>query len=98
MKVNALTSFAGAVSMHLNQTLDIPEGEILDDLIASGYVQAVEKEVSPQTRKKLAADKELDDGAVKEPDDGANKEPDDDVGKELADGNGDALVGNNENQ
>lgn len=38
MRVRAKTSFAGEVSMALNEVRDVPEGDVLDDLIRCGYV------------------------------------------------------------
>ena len=38
MRVRAKCSFAGEVSMALNEVRDVPEGGVLDDLIRCGYV------------------------------------------------------------
>ena len=38
MLVRAKCSFAGEVSMALNEVRDVPEGDVLDDLIRCGYV------------------------------------------------------------
>lgn len=38
MRVRAKCSFAGEVSMALNEVRDVPEGDVLDDLICCGYV------------------------------------------------------------
>ena len=38
MRVRAKCSFAGEVSMALNEVRDVPEGDVLDDLLRCGYV------------------------------------------------------------
>ena len=38
MLVRAKCSFAGEVSMALNEVRDVPEGDVLDDLVRCGYV------------------------------------------------------------
>ena len=44
MLVRAKCSFAGGeVSMALNEVRDVPEGDVLDDLIRCGYVFPEEK-------------------------------------------------------
>lgn len=48
MRVKATVSFAGAISMHTGQELDIEKGEVLDDLLRAGYVQ----EIVPEVKKK----------------------------------------------
>lgn len=45
MKVRAIVSFSGAVAMYQGEELDIPEGDILRDLLSAGYV---EKALSPK--------------------------------------------------
>ncbi len=42
MKVKALTSFAGPVTMFGGETRDITDEKVLNDLIKCGYVEAVE--------------------------------------------------------
>ena len=44
MRVRAKCSFAGEVSMALNEIRDVPEGDVLDDLIRCGYVVPEEAE------------------------------------------------------
>ena len=44
MRVRAKVSFAGEVSMALNEVRDVPEGDVLDDLISCGYVVPEEAE------------------------------------------------------
>ena len=44
MLVRAKCSFAGEVSMALNEVRDVPEGDVLDDLICCGYVVPEEAE------------------------------------------------------
>lgn len=41
MKVKARVSFGGKVSMHCGEERDIPQGEVLNDLLSAGYVEAV---------------------------------------------------------
>ena len=44
MRVRAKVSFAGEVSMALNEVRDVPEGDVLDDLLRCGYVVPEEAE------------------------------------------------------
>ena len=44
MRVRAKCSFAGEVSMALNEVRDVPEGDVLDDLVSCGYVVPEEAE------------------------------------------------------
>ena len=44
MLVRAKCSFAGELSMALNEVRDVPEGDVLDDLIRCGYVVPEEAE------------------------------------------------------
>jgi len=46
MKVKALVSFAGDVSMALNEIRDIKEKKILEDLLRAGYVEEVKSKKS----------------------------------------------------
>ena len=46
MKVKALTSFAGPVTMFGGEIKDITDDKVLNDLIKCGYVEAVEELVS----------------------------------------------------
>ena len=62
MRVRAKCSFAGEVSMALNEVRDVPEGDVLEDLIRCGYVVPEEAEkneninVRPKQRKAVSAD------------------------------------------
>ena len=62
MRVRAKVSFAGEVSMALNEVRDVPEGDVLDDLIRCGYVVPEEAEkneninIRPKQRKGVSAD------------------------------------------
>ena len=62
MRVRAKCSFAGEVSMALNEVRDVPEGDVLDDLIRCGYVvpEGAEKNeninVKSKQRKGVSAD------------------------------------------
>lgn len=62
MRVRAKTSFAGAITMALNEVRDVPEGDVLDDLIRCGYVvpEGAEKNeninVKSPKRKGISAD------------------------------------------
>lgn len=46
MKVRALISFSGTVSMTQGQTINIEEGEALTGLLSCGYVEEVEERVA----------------------------------------------------
>ena len=41
MRVKALKSFSGAISMHMGEVRDIQTQAILDDLTAAGYIEPV---------------------------------------------------------
>lgn len=41
MKVKALKSFSGCISMYVGETRDIVTRDILDDLTAAGYIEPV---------------------------------------------------------
>ena len=62
MLVRAKCSFAGEVSMALNEVRDVPEGDVLDDLLRCGYVvpEGAEKNeninVKSGKRKAVSAD------------------------------------------
>ena len=62
MRVRAKVSFAGEVSMALNEVRDVPEGDVLDDLVRCGYVVPEEAEkneninVKSVKRKGVSAD------------------------------------------
>lgn len=43
MKIKALISFSGAISMQVGETRDISNQEIVKDLIEAGYVKTVGK-------------------------------------------------------
>ena len=51
MIVKAQVSFSGLISMYAGETRDIPAGEVLNDLLAAGYVEPVE-EKQPKKRGK----------------------------------------------
>lgn len=55
MKVIAVTSFSGAVSMYAGEVREIPQGEILSDLLRAGYVRE-EKKAKTKGRVKADAD------------------------------------------
>lgn len=44
MKIRALTSFCGALTMAKNEVLDCDNEVIVQDLLSAGYVEAVESE------------------------------------------------------
>lgn len=56
MKVKALKSFAGAVSMGEGETLEISNDEVAKDLIKAGFIEIVadkaEKAVTPNENKR----------------------------------------------
>ena len=62
MLVRAKCSFAGELSMALNEVRDVPEGDVLDDLLCCGYVVPEEAEkneninVKSAKRKAVSAD------------------------------------------
>ena len=62
MLVRAKRSFAGEVSMALNEVRAVPEGDVLDELIRCGYVVPEEAEkneninVKSAKRKAVSAD------------------------------------------
>lgn len=41
MKVKALISFSGLISMHIGEERDIEKGEVLTDLLNAHYVEEV---------------------------------------------------------
>lgn len=51
MKVKAAVSFAGAVTMHMGETADIPEGDVLNDLLECGYVEPAEQKPDKAVKK-----------------------------------------------
>lgn len=50
MRVKANVSFAGILSMHKGQEMDIQEGEVLTDLLSCLYVEPVEVPKAPKKR------------------------------------------------
>lgn len=58
MKVKARVSFGGKVSMYCGEVRDLPQGEALDDLLAAGYVEAVE----PKPKRKAKTGDAQDEG------------------------------------
>ena len=58
MKVIAKTSFSGSViSMHEGEVRDVPEGDVLDDLIRCKYVEPVESEEPAESEESMEAEK-----------------------------------------
>lgn len=49
MKVKALTSFTGVLSMTANEVREISDEAVLEDLVEAGFVIPVEKEPEPET-------------------------------------------------
>ncbi|RGG63427.1 hypothetical protein DWW96_10820 [Eubacterium sp. AF17-7] len=49
MKVKALTSFTGVLSMTANEVREISDEAVLKDLVEAGFVIPVEKEPEPET-------------------------------------------------
>lgn len=49
MKVKALTSFTGVLSMTANEVREISDEAVLEDLVEAGFVIPVEKEPKPET-------------------------------------------------
>lgn len=49
MKVKALVSFAGVVTMHMNEVKNIKDKATCDALIKSGYVEPVEVKSNSKT-------------------------------------------------
>ena len=55
MKVKALVSFSGIISMAVGEVADISEKEVLTDLLKAGYVEEVKAEkraVKPDENKR----------------------------------------------
>lgn len=44
MKIRALVSFAGLVTMHKGQVMECDNADIVQDLTACGYVEAVKED------------------------------------------------------
>ena len=51
MKVRAKISFCGAVSMAANEERDIPQSEVLSDLLSAGYVIPAEGGASGENKR-----------------------------------------------
>lgn len=51
MKVKAMKGFAGVITMHKGQEMDVEDTAILEDLIANGYVTSLEEVVAKKTTK-----------------------------------------------
>lgn len=47
MKVKAKASFCGALNMALGEVRDVPEGEVLTDLLRAGLVEPVGDSAAP---------------------------------------------------
>ena len=52
MKVKAIVSFSGAVSMGLGEVREIKDKAILKDLLNAGYIEEVDKEPPVEKAKK----------------------------------------------
>lgn len=52
MKIKALVSFSGALSMAAGEVRDCEDRAVLDDLLQAGYVEPVEKAEKPSGKKK----------------------------------------------
>lgn len=55
MKIKALVSFSGAVSMAVGEVRDCEDRAVLDDLLQAGYVEPAEKAEKPPKRKAVKA-------------------------------------------
>lgn len=51
MKVKALKSFSGKVSMYAGETRDIRSQAILDDLTAAGYIEPVKRGAKDENKR-----------------------------------------------
>ena len=56
MKVKALRSFSGVVSMSRGQEMDIQDEFILNDLMKAGYVEPLEENEEDKPKKKSKKD------------------------------------------
>lgn len=52
MKVRALLSFCGTVSMGRGEVADVTDKAVLDDLLQAGYVEEVKKQKEKEPEKK----------------------------------------------
>lgn len=52
MKIRALVSFTGAISMHKDEERDCNNKVILSDLLNAGYIEEVKKEKSDKNESK----------------------------------------------
>ena len=52
MKVKAIKSFVGVVSMNIGEEKDIQSNEVATDLVKAGYVVAVENKPKADTKPK----------------------------------------------
>lgn len=50
MKIKALTSFAGIITMHKGQEMECDNKEIVQDLTACGYVEVVKERKAEQKK------------------------------------------------
>lgn len=55
MRVKALISFAGKLSMYKGQVAELQDGEVLNDLLSCGYVEEIEE---PKPARKKAGKKD----------------------------------------
>jgi hypothetical protein len=52
MKVKAVKSFGGLISMYAGEIKDIEDKTILDDLVSAGYVESAEPKKKTKGKKK----------------------------------------------
>lgn len=62
MKVKALTSFSGKISMYMGEERDLSTKELIDDLVKAGYVKVIDEtppqnETPPEDKTKKAEKK-----------------------------------------
>lgn len=58
MKVKALKSFCGIISMNEGEVREISDLSLVNDLIKSGLVKDAEKTTKPKTKKRSAKNNE----------------------------------------
>lgn len=66
MKVKALTSFSGAISMSKGEERDIKNDVLLKDLMQAGYVEALEAEEKFEEREETPAEEKSEEKADEE--------------------------------
>lgn len=52
MKVKAIKSFVGLVSMNIGEVKDIQSNEVVNDLVKAGYVKKVEEKTAKTPKPK----------------------------------------------